>query len=264
MTYNDDARAEAVFNGDRNRQFLGLILSVAMILVFAAIGIVMMYSSPPRRSSAHANVCHGHLREIMIALHNYHDVFNSFPPAYTVDADGTPLHSWRTLILPFLGYDRVYGDIKLDEPWDSDYNRQFHRWMPQEYACPVDSGAALNYTSYMWIVGPNTISDGPTPNSIISAIRGTSNTVGVVEVIPTTCWMEPKDIPEADLAKGINHSPTEGIGNKHVPVGINVAMLDGSIRHLSNGDHAFLEINCQLDNKAPETAKESPEDVLKE
>ncbi len=258
--YDDDARAEAVLNGDRNRQFLGLILSVAMILIFAAIGVVMMFSSPSRRNSAlsvaQSAQCASNLREVMVALHNYHDTYGSFPPAHTTDAQGNPLHSWRTLILPYLGYANLYNDIRWDEPWDSEYNKQFHRWMPQQYACPGDTGGAFHYTSYMWVIGADTLSDGPKSRKMGEAVRGTSNTIGIVEVIPTICWMDPTDVPEADLAKGINHSATEGIGSKHfVPEGINAAMLDGSTRFLTNGDKT-LETNSQFD--VPTVTTSSP------
>jgi hypothetical protein len=43
---------------------------------------------------------------IALALHNYHDVYAAFPPAYTVDENGQRLHSWRTLILPWLEHRR--------------------------------------------------------------------------------------------------------------------------------------------------------------
>ena len=40
--------------------------------------------------------CANNLKQISLAMHNYLDVNESFPPAYTVDAEGRPLHSWRT------------------------------------------------------------------------------------------------------------------------------------------------------------------------
>lgn len=57
------------------------------------------------------------------------------PPAFTRDAEGKPLHSWRVLILPYLGEREkaLYEKIRLDEPWDSEWNRQFHAQMPVFY-----------------------------------------------------------------------------------------------------------------------------------
>ncbi|MEZ6144785.1 MAG: DUF1559 domain-containing protein [Planctomycetaceae bacterium] len=53
------------------------------------------------RSSRHLQ-CKNNLKQIMLALHNYHDDFGTFPPAYTVDENGKRMHSWRTLIWPYL------------------------------------------------------------------------------------------------------------------------------------------------------------------
>lgn len=250
MAYDDDARADAVLNADRNRQFLGLVVSVALILIFAGIGVVMMFTTQSHRGIAavakETIECTNNLRAVMIALHHYHNEFNSLPPAWTTDAEGNRLHSWRTLILPQLGYEPLYRDIRLNEPWDSEYNRQFQLWMPREYACPADpDAAALFYTSYMWVIGPDTISDGPEARSLVATTRGTSRSVGVVEVLATRCWMEPVDVPEADLAKGINHSATEGVGSRHTPGGINVGMLDGSTRFFDNA-HMTLKEDCQI------------------
>jgi len=38
-----------------------------------------------------------------LALFNYHDDYGSYPPAYIADESGRPMHSWRVLILPYLG-----------------------------------------------------------------------------------------------------------------------------------------------------------------
>lgn len=52
--------------------------------------------------------CKYNLKQIGLALHYYHDKYEEFPPAYTVDEHGKPLHSWRTLILPFMDQEPLY------------------------------------------------------------------------------------------------------------------------------------------------------------
>ena len=42
------------------------------------------------------------MKQIGVALHNYHDAHGCFPPAYIADANGRPMHSWRILLLAFL------------------------------------------------------------------------------------------------------------------------------------------------------------------
>lgn len=62
------------------------------------------------------------------------------PPAFTLSEpkDGEsakPLHSWRVLLLPYLGETELYAKIRLDEPWDSEWNSQFHARMPEVFRC---------------------------------------------------------------------------------------------------------------------------------
>ncbi|MHB9078993.1 MAG: DUF1559 family PulG-like putative transporter [Pirellulaceae bacterium] len=66
----------------------------------------------------------------------YQHEHGTLPPAYTVNAEGQPLHSWRVLLLPYLGQQELYGKLRLDEPWDSEHNRQFQDAAPNIYQCP--------------------------------------------------------------------------------------------------------------------------------
>ena len=57
------------------------------------------------------------------------------PPAFTLSEpkDGEsakPLHSWRVLLLPYLGETELFAKIHLNEPWDSEWNSQFHAQCP--------------------------------------------------------------------------------------------------------------------------------------
>ena len=35
------------------------------------------------------------LNQLLLALHNYHDAYGRFPPAYVAGPEGKPMHSWR-------------------------------------------------------------------------------------------------------------------------------------------------------------------------
>ena len=47
-----------------------------------------------------------------------------------------PRHSWRVLLLPYLGEAELFARIRLDEPWNSEWNRQFHDQMPAIFRNP--------------------------------------------------------------------------------------------------------------------------------
>ncbi|MDO4628255.1 MAG: DUF1559 domain-containing protein [Planctomycetia bacterium] len=118
------------------------------------------------------NVYHGdNLRKLGIAMQRYrleHD--GLLPPAFSVDAEGKPLHSWRVLILPYIGDEKckeLYAKIRLDEPWDSVYNKEFHDEMPEVFRCPgLDKPvnrkqvSPASETNYSVIVGENQLFDG--------------------------------------------------------------------------------------------------------
>ena len=51
-------------------------------------------------------------------------------PADILDAEGKPLLSWRVTLLPMMGLEDLYNNFKLDEPWDSETNREWANQMP--------------------------------------------------------------------------------------------------------------------------------------
>src|SRR5215470_13169211 len=71
-----------------------------------------------------------------MALLCYQDEHGRLPPAVVYGPDGTPLYSWRVLILPYIEENRLYEQFHLDEPWDSPHNIALLPRMPHAYAAP--------------------------------------------------------------------------------------------------------------------------------
>ena len=226
---------------------------VEFLVVIAIIGILIVLlrpAVPVAREAARRMQCSNNLHRIGIALHNYHETYGSFPPAFTVDDNGRPLHSWRVLLLPFLEYgEALYKEIRLDEPWDSEYNRQFHSIQigPDRvgpFQCPSsglpgrfrrempDLATDLN-CYYSVVIGEATPFPGAESTGFADITAGTSNTVFVVERLMPVCWMDPNNEIRFSLAcDGINRK-LEGIGSAH-PAGVNVLYGDASTRFISN------------------------------
>jgi prepilin-type processing-associated H-X9-DG protein len=225
----------------------GLVILVAVLLIggvmtLACGGVLVALLLPAvqaAREAARRTQCSNNLKQIGLAMHNYHDVYKSFPPAYLVDEEGNPTHSWRTLILPFIEQNALYSQIRLDEPWDSPHNRQFASFVIPAFNCP-SAGEASNNTNYMVIVAEDTIFRGDSPVQMAEITDGTSNTILVVEVYgATTSWMEPVDLELEDMQMAINGGNTE-IRSRH-PGGANVAFADGSVHFLAESiDPAML------------------------
>ncbi|MEM6979391.1 MAG: DUF1559 domain-containing protein, partial [Planctomycetota bacterium] len=88
------------------------------------------------REAARRMTASNHLKQIGLAFHNHHSVYQHLPDRAIRDEDGTPLLSWRVALLPFLGHQDLYQQFHLDESWDSPHNRQLIQLMPEEYVDP--------------------------------------------------------------------------------------------------------------------------------
>jgi prepilin-type processing-associated H-X9-DG protein len=213
-----------------------------LLVVLAAVGIgvficggglvaLLLPAVQAAREAARRTQCSNNLKQIAIAMHNYHDVYKALPPAYTVDSDGQPLHSWRTLLLPFVEQQALYEQIQLNEPWDSPANERFAQTVIPVYSCPSAGPPSVD-TCYMVIVGPNCAFEGERQVRFADITDGTSNTLMVVEVHDSgTPWMAPRDLEYESMQRRINGGPTE-IRSRH-PGGANVSMCDGSSRFLT-------------------------------
>ena len=185
--------------------------------------------------------CTNNLKRIALALHDYHANHGSFPPAYATDDDGTPLHSWRTLILPYLEEHALYEAYDFNEPWDGPNNRKLSAAMPDIYRCPA-AEQAVGLTSYVAVVGESTAWPGASGRSIEQIADGTSETLLVVEHHGhDVLWLEPADPgiepfladltadgPELDGHQRDDYFSVESAGRE-------VALADGSVRWLSHG-----------------------------
>jgi hypothetical protein len=100
------------------------------------------------------------LKRLMLAMHNYHDTYNHFPPAVIrgKDGQGGPPHSWRVALLPFLDQQALYNEYRFDEPWDSEHNRTLLGKMPAVYRSPLDKPDSP-HASYFALVTPGFAGD---------------------------------------------------------------------------------------------------------
>ena len=222
------------------------ILGNVIVCVFVGLMLIMPMISAAREAARRMQ-CSGNLKQLALAVHYYHDVYKVYPPAYTVDESGKSLHSWRVLLLPYMDYKELYDEIRLDEPWDSEYNRQFHSRVPNVFRCPSAKGDWVSWCledrypnmergnfncNYSVIVGEQTIFPGSRSTKYSEVTDGTSNTLLIVERLVPICWMDPMhEITFDDASCGVNAS-VYGIGSAHVG-GCNVALADGSTNYTS-------------------------------
>ena len=88
------------------------------------------------------------LKQLGLAMHIYHDVNKTLPPAVH-SKDGKPLLSWRVLVLPYIEEDKLYREFHLDEPWDSPHNKKLLSRMPAVLRSPLSNIADQGRTVYL-------------------------------------------------------------------------------------------------------------------
>jgi hypothetical protein len=162
-------------------------VSVSAFLLFLLQTIVIR----PMQVAALDPRCKANLRAIGLALQAYHTDYGCYPPAYTTDAAGRPMHSWRALILNHLGEHDLFKAYRFDEAWNGPHNSKLSLRTPEIYQCPAHSSPGRS--SYAVVVGTGTAFPGSTgvSNSQITDRKATL----VVELegggIP---WLEPRDL----------------------------------------------------------------------
>jgi uncharacterized Fe-S cluster protein YjdI len=180
------------------------------------------------REAARRTQCRNNLKQIALALHNYHDFFGSFPPAFTVDEAGQPLHSWRTLILPFTDNSELYKTIDLSKPWNDPVNRGAFNTMVAAYRCP-SVRIEDNHTTYLGVSGEHSFFFQNQSRQLTDLKDGSSNTLMIVDAPPDLAipWMMPQDADLAAIQK-IRASKTL----QHSGIFQSV-LCDGSVRSIS-------------------------------
>jgi prepilin-type N-terminal cleavage/methylation domain-containing protein len=128
----------------RRRGFTLIELLVVIAIIAILIALLVPAVQKVREAAARAQ-CQNNLKQIGVALHNYHDTFNHFPPwafDFNPGPPGNPLginfargHSALTMILPYLEQQNV------SQGMDTKYSTYDSRAWPPNWAAAYGGGA---------------------------------------------------------------------------------------------------------------------------
>jgi hypothetical protein len=215
---------------------VAIVLAVCLLGMCAFGGILVALLLPAvnaARETVRRVECTNNLKQIALAMHNYHDTYNCFPAAYIEDENGRPMHSWRVALLPFLGATDVYERYNFNEPWDSPDNLLLVDKMPECFRCPSSPFSGTPETNYVVVMGDQTMFGPNRWRKMAHVTDGLSNTIMIVETTTPVNWMEPgNDLQFETLSRQINGGP-QSISSHHINCA-NVAMGDGATRSLPN------------------------------
>ncbi len=193
-----------------------------LAVIAGLVGVALVGEVRSRRQVVAMKTTKDRLKQIELALHSYHEEYRSFPPVYVKGPDDRMWHSWRTLLLPYLGEQDFAAKYRFDEPWDGPHNRELAAKCPEVFQSP-HWGAEPGKTNFYGVVGPGTAWPTRHPIGYRDALNGTSNTIHVVEGPPLVTWLQPRDLSYREWNAALR-SPG---GN-----GLHVVFMDGSVRFL--------------------------------
>jgi len=128
---------------------------IELLVVIAIIAILVGLLLPAVqkvRESASRMKCTNNLKQIGLALHNYHGSNNMFPPGYvdgntnpasTPDNDVGPGWGWAAFLLPFLEQNAVYSQINFNVGVGIGINTQISQQLLTIYQCPSDGNQGV-------------------------------------------------------------------------------------------------------------------------
>ncbi|MCA9079547.1 MAG: DUF1559 domain-containing protein [Planctomycetaceae bacterium] len=157
------------------RRAFTLIELLVVIAIIAILIALLLPAVQQAREAARRSQCKNNLKQIGLAIHNYHDTHNIFPPGslrvissvglsdYTNNgdtfADQAGLN-WMCHILPYMDQAPLYNQIDVNQSLNHPNNQPIIRTELPGYKCPSDS---FNRTALARSTYDNAAAAGTTP-----------------------------------------------------------------------------------------------------
>lgn len=151
------------YDKQRGRSGFTLIELLVVIAIIAILVSLLLPAVQQAREAARRSQCKNNLKQLGIALHNYHDTHSAFPPGYVSfgTSDGTgpgwaaidpdtwdaaPGWGWGTMILPYLEQGTVYESLDIDATVWAPQNAVAIQSKLDVFLCPSSTGGDDAFT----------------------------------------------------------------------------------------------------------------------
>ncbi len=208
-----------MLNPQSRRSGFTLIELLVVIAIIAVLIALLLPAVQQAREAARRSQCKNNLKQIGLALHNYHDSFNVLPPSICLTLSGQAYGQWgaQVRILPYLEQANLYSQIDFSLPYA--FRPNVIKTRVPSLLCPSevnDRGSIadgldqypLNYAANLgnWLVfNPATGTGGNgalAPNARIrfnGFTDGSSNTVAFSEIKAFQAIMKTGGSPTSSL-----------------------------------------------------------------
>jgi prepilin-type N-terminal cleavage/methylation domain-containing protein len=126
-----------------------LIELLVVIAIIAVLVALLLPAVQQAREAARRSQCKNNLKQLGLAIHNYHDTHRVFPPGYIsrnvntndpASSDTGPGFSWGTMILPFADQAPLYNQLDLNLNATTATNINIAQATLAVFTCPSDPG----------------------------------------------------------------------------------------------------------------------------
>jgi len=136
---------------------------VELLVVIAIIGVLVALLLPAiqaAREAARRAQCANHLKQIGLAIQNYHSARNKFPPASLRDSSKSimndPRISYLGHLLPYMEQQPLYDLIDWNSGWEANIHTPIRQAFIEGFLCPSKDSPETDYfyVNGAWRNGP--------------------------------------------------------------------------------------------------------------
>lgn len=127
-----------------------LIELLVVLAIVAVLAGLLLPAVQRIRESANQSTCRNHLRQVGLALHNYHTATGRLPPGYLCDSfDLTEIEfnrpgwGWAAYLLPYIEQSALAGQLRWEYAVEDAENTEQRTRLIRGYICPSDHNTGV-------------------------------------------------------------------------------------------------------------------------